>query len=235
MEPAMSTNPISNEAQRSRIHPLVAGAAVAVILASATGIAAMTGILPSSKAVSAPPTAVQPAAAQVASAPVAQQQSYAQSAPQSTVQARPAAHHHHSAPTQSYANNNSESYGGGAAQRAPQRTAPIDPFAGEVVSITPVQTAEPTTGLGALGGAVAGGLIGNQIGNGRGRTVATIAGALGGGLAGNGIEHAVRKQTSYQVQVRMQDGSYRNFTYQTAPNVQIGQRVHVSGDSLVAS
>jgi outer membrane lipoprotein SlyB len=98
-----------------------------------------------------------------------------------------------------------------------------------------VQTAEPTTGLGALGGAVAGGLIGNQIGNGRGRTVATIAGALGGGLAGNGIEHAVRKATTYQVQVRMQDGSYRNFTYQTPPSVQVGERVRVEGDSLVGA
>jgi len=44
----MNTNQTSNLPQRSRIHPLVAGAAVAVILASATGIAAMTGILPTS-------------------------------------------------------------------------------------------------------------------------------------------------------------------------------------------
>jgi len=35
--------------------------------------------------------------------------------------------------------------------------------------------------------------------------------------------------------VRMQDGSYRNFSYPTQPDVQIGQRVHVSGDSLTAS
>ena len=65
--------------------------------------------------------------------------------------------------------------------------------------------------------------------------LATVVGAVGGGVAGNGIEHAVRKQTSYQVQVRMQDGSYRNFTYATQPQVQVGQRVHVSGDSLTAS
>ena len=51
----------------------------------------------------------------------------------------------------------------------------------------------------------------------------------GGGLAGNTIEHAVHKATTYQVQVRMTDGSYRNFTYQADPGVQVGQRVRVAG------
>jgi len=87
----------------------------------------------------------------------------------------------------------------------------------EVVAVNTVQAPEPTTGHGAVGGAVAGGLSGNQVGGGRGRVLATIAGAVGGGLAGNNIEHAVRKATSYQVQVRMQDGSYRNFNYSTQP------------------
>jgi outer membrane lipoprotein SlyB len=130
-----------------------------------------------------------------------------------------------------YANNN----GYQTANEPATRPVPADPYAGEVVAINTVQSPEPTTGLGALGGAVAGGLVGNQIGGGRGKILTTIAGAVGGGLAGNGIEHAVRKQTSYQVQVRMQDGSYRNFDYQTQPPVQVGERVHVSGDQLSAS
>ncbi|MEA3124122.1 MAG: hypothetical protein QOD67_1141, partial [Caballeronia sp.] len=54
---------------------------------------------------------------------------------------------------------------------------------------------------------VLGGLAGTQIGNGRGRTAATIVGALSGGSAGNTVEHAVHKATSYDVQVRMGDGS----------------------------
>jgi hypothetical protein len=37
------------------------------------------------------------------------------------------------------------------------------------------------------------------------------------------------------LQVRMPDGSYRNFNYGTQPNVQVGERVHVYGDSLSAS
>ncbi|MGF6902171.1 glycine zipper 2TM domain-containing protein [Paraburkholderia sp. GAS348] len=239
----MNTNLNPSNPQRSRIHPLVAGAAAAVILASATGIAAMTGLLPTSHAVTEPAPPATTVAAQVASAPaVATQSAPVQQTTQQTTQqavqqaapARPRVHHTHSTPaadTPRYAND--QGY------QAPYESAPArpvaDPYAGEVVAINTVQAPEPTTGLGALGGAVAGGLVGNQIGGGRGKILTTIAGAVGGGLAGNGIEHAVRKQTTYQVQVRMQDGSYRNFSYPTQPNVQIGERVHVSGDSLTAS
>lgn len=236
----MSANLTPDVPQRNRLHPLVAGAAVSVILASAAGVAAMTGILPLSKASTAEPAAMQSASAPVVAAasttaPAVQAAqpapTYAQTAPRTATGQAPARPkpHHYRAPQTTYANGEqSQPY-------AQQRQPAIDPYVGEVASITPVQTAEPTTGLGALGGAVAGGLIGNQIGNGRGRTVATIAGALGGGLAGNGIEHAVRKATTYQVQVRMQDGSYRNFTYQTPPSVQVGERVRVEGDSLVGA
>ncbi|OAJ54683.1 glycine zipper 2TM domain-containing protein [Paraburkholderia ginsengiterrae] len=243
----MNTNLTSSNPQRSRIHPLVAGAAVAVILASATGIAAMTGLLPTSHAVTEPALPVT-AAAQVASAPLAapqpvpvQQtaqlpvQQAAQQPVQQAAPARPPVHHTHRpspTPAPGYANN--QGYQANYNNPAPRPVA-ADPYAGEVVAINTVQSPEPTTGLGALGGAFAGGLVGNQIGGGRGKILTTIAGAVGGGLAGNGIEHAVRKQTTYEVQVRMQDGSYRNFSYQTQPAVQVGERVHVSGDSLSAS
>ncbi|HYS65089.1 MAG TPA: glycine zipper 2TM domain-containing protein [Paraburkholderia sp.] len=233
----MSTNLTSSNPQRSRIHPLVAGAAVCVILASATGIAAMTGLLPTSRAVTEPASpAPTTAAAQVASAPIAAPQAApVQQTAQQAAPARPRVHHTHgttAADAPRYANNQ----GSQASYESPSaRPVAADPYAGEVVAINTVQTPESTTGLGALGGAVAGGLVGNQIGGGRGKILTTIAGAAAGGLAGNGIEHAVRKQTTYQVQVRMQDGSYRNFSYPTQPSVQVGERVHVSGDSLTAS
>ncbi|SIT44614.1 Outer membrane lipoprotein [Paraburkholderia ribeironis] len=231
----MSTNLTSSSPQRGRIHPLLAGAAVAVIVASATGIAAMTGILPTSRAVTAPPTQVVPAAAQVASAPATSLQPNAeQRVARDEAPAQPRVHHHRSAPVEQ-----APRYGSNGAYQDPAQPAPrqvaADPNAGEVVAVNTVQAPEPTTGLGAVGGAVAGGLLGNQVGGGRGRVLATIAGAVGGGIAGNGIEHAVRKATTYEVQVKMQDGSYRNFNYSTQPQVQVGQRVHVSGDSLSAS
>lgn len=245
----MSANVTNSIAQRSRIHPLIAGAAVSVILASATGVAAMTGILPVSHATPPASEQVAPAVAQAASAPltaaqqtgVVQQTNTAQPVAQPVAQQaqteapKPVVHHTHKprvAPAPQYANGD---YSQASAQPAGTRQVAADPYAGEVVAVNAVQSSEPTTGLGAVGGAVAGGLIGNQFGGGRGRILATVVGAVGGGVAGNGIEHAVRKQTSYQVQVRMQDGSYRNFTYATQPQVQVGQRVHVSGDSLTAS
>jgi outer membrane lipoprotein SlyB len=231
----MNTSLTSNSPQRGRIHPLVAGAAVAVILASATGIAAMTGILPASRATTAPSPQAVPVAAQIASTPVASPQPKAeQHVTREEAPVPPRVHHHRSVPVEQaprYANNDTYQ---NSAQLAPRPVA-VDPNAGEVVAVNTVQEPEPTTGLGAVGGAVAGGLLGNQVGGGRGRVLATIAGAVGGGFAGNGIEHAVRKATSYQVQVRMQDGSYRNFNYSTQPPVQVGERVRVSGDSLSTS
>ncbi|BCG02800.1 hypothetical protein PPGU19_073680 (plasmid) [Paraburkholderia sp. PGU19] len=245
----MSANVTNSIAQRSRIHPLIAGAAVSVILASVTGVAAMTGILPVSHATPPANEQIAPAVAQAASAPLAaaQQtgvvqptnatpQTVAQPVVQQAETEAPKPVHHtrkpRVAPAPQYANGD---YSQASAQPAGTRQVAADPYAGEVVAINAVQSPEPTTGLGAVGGAVAGGLIGNQFGGGRGRILATVVGAVGGGVAGNGIEHAVRKQTSYQVQVRMQDGTYRNFTYPTQPQMQVGQRVHVSGDSLTAS
>jgi len=232
LEIAVSANPNLSESPRSRIHPLIAAAAVAVIVVSSVGVAALTGMLPSSKAVpvaATGPTLIdtQPSDSLNGLKPNLEPQA------SSAAPTRPVTHHHTVAPPpQNYASNEINRVPAGPAFPAAPA---IDPYAGQVVSINAVRTAEPTTGLGALGGAVLGGLAGTQIGNGHGRTAATIVGALGGGLAGNTVEHAVHKATTYDVQVRMEDGSYRNFGYQTDPGLQTGQRVHVSGDSLSAS
>lgn len=231
----MNANLPSNP-QNARIHPLIAAAAVAVILVSATGVAAITGWLPTSHAVSAPPEQGASAimqSAQIASAPVT-------AAPATRSESSEARQHHHvvrATPTQGSGYRearNTDERSGAYGSPAPRASA-YDPNAGEVIAINPVQSPEPTTGVGAVGGAIAGGLLGNQFGNGRGRTLATIAGAVGGGFAGNGIEHEVRKATSYQVQVRMQDGSYRNFSYSAQPPFQPGEHVHVVGESLSAA
>jgi uncharacterized protein YcfJ len=171
----MNTNLTSNLPQRSRIHPPVAGAAVAVILASATGIASITGILPTSRATTAPSTPAVPVVAQTASASLASPQPDAQQhVTREEAPVQPRAHHHRTSPVEQaprYSNNDAYQ---NAAQSAPRPVA-VDPSAGEVVAINTVQEPEPTTGLGAVGGAVGGGLLGNQVGGGRGRVLATIA------------------------------------------------------------
>jgi hypothetical protein len=227
----MSALPNLPESKSSRIHPLVAAAAVSIILACGSGVAAMTGLLPSSKAV-APATIAsgETVTSSVASAPapVTTAPTRHPAATAALGSATPARHQPSAA----------HGYVPGEASLLPRADtgapAPaFDPDAGQVTAVNAVQTEQPTTGLGAIGGAVAGGLAGTQIGNGRGRTAATIIGALGGGVAGNAVEHAVRKTTTYQVQVRMADGSYRSFNYSSSPGVQVGERVRVSGDALM--
>lgn len=87
-----------------------------------------------------------------------------------------------------------------------------------------------TVGLGTVAGGVVGGLLGNQVGGGSGKTAMTVLGVAGGAFAGNAIEHNMKKVTSYQMRVRMNDGSLR--TIEQASAVQPGARVVVEGNTL---
>lgn len=101
---------------------------------------------------------------------------------------------------------------------------------GTIESVTPVQRAAPTSGIGAVAGGLVGGLLGNQVGGGSGKAVATVAGAVGGGFAGNAIERNTRKTTTYEVRVRMNDGSVRTIEQSNAATT--GARVVVDGNVL---
>ncbi|AIS94198.1 glycine zipper 2TM domain-containing protein [Burkholderia thailandensis] len=233
--------------QRQRLHPLVATAAGAVIVASLAATAAITGVFPKASSTDAqnPQTqaaliASQPAvdtaaAASAALAAQAAQQQAAQQQPRAVAQAAPkpasrqTTRHHHKT---------------SAAPQPPQYAQQPYPqqqqstycaSCGTVASIVPVRTAGTSSGIGAIGGAAAGGLVGNQFGRGNGRTAMTILGALGGGLAGNAVEKQVRSETDYQVQVQMQDGSTRTFTYRNPPPFGQGQRVRVENGTLVGA
>jgi uncharacterized protein YcfJ len=170
----------------SRIHPLMAAAAVSVIVVSLAGAAAITGLLPSSHSApeagattaALPMAAEAPQGAQPLQAAYAQptQGAYAQPAVASAqpapapvviketvikeVPAKPRHTVHHA----SYAQNDAPVY------REP----------------APRPAAQPN--YVAIGtGAVVGGLLGNQVGSGNGRKLATVAGIIGGGMLGNQI------------------------------------------------
>ena len=113
-----------------------------------------------------------------------------------------------------------------------QRSASVCATCGKVESVTAVKQKGEGTGLGVVGGAVVGGLLGSQVGGGSGKSVATVLGAVGGGVAGNEVEKRSRATTTYQVRVRMDDGSVRTVTQATAPAV--GQKVTVEGSTLRA-
>ena len=167
----METNQPSN-----RIHPLMAGAAVSVMLVSLVGIAAITGVLPNSHAVAAKTTPIAtqtPAIAPTSS--TAQQVATAPAFRDEAVAHKTVGHHH---PVRHAQAQTSQQYSQAPAYQrpapAPQQPAPVAP----VAQNSPI-------GIGV--GAVVGGLLGNQVGGGNGKTLATIAGAVGGGYLGNEI------------------------------------------------
>ena len=114
----------------------------------------------------------------------------------------------------------------------PVAVAQICSNCGAVESVTPIErtTKADGPGIGAVGGGVLGAVLGNQVGNGNGKTAATIIGAIGGGFAGNEVEKRMKRETVYQVGVRMEDGSRR--TIEVAQPPAVGSKVTVDGGSI---
>lgn len=107
---------------------------------------------------------------------------------------------------------------------------PICANCGTVSAVTPIQRDGTGSGGGAIAGGVLGAVVGNQVGDGGGKALATILGAVGGGFAGNAVEKKMKKETVYEVQVQMEDGSTRSFE-QTTPAA-VGAKVLVEGNAL---
>jgi outer membrane lipoprotein SlyB len=215
---------------KRKLHPLVATASVAVIILAGVGIAAFTGLLPTSRGSSAPAeqaAASTPAAPDSASAPAAPASASASSA-QAAAQA--------------------PSSSASAASQKPASTPPV-----QVAESRPAQVAESRprcldcgvveavhlvevkgqgTGIGAVAGGVAGALLGNQFGHGNGRTVMTLAGAAGGALAGNEVEKSARTTKHWNVSVRLESGATRVVSYASQPAWRPGDHVRVVNGAL---
>ncbi|AMO99179.1 glycine zipper 2TM domain protein [Collimonas arenae] len=225
---------MDNPKPNNRIHPLVATAAVAVTLASLVGVAAMTGLFPSSQG----STPQQMAAMSAAPGDYNSQQQPQQQSGQLTQNQNGAPNgqngDYQQAPNQAAA----------PMQQAPQpayAVAPRQPEAapqpaichscGRVESIQAIQHAAKPSGVGIAAGAVLGGILGHQVGHGNGNTLATVAGAVGGGFAGNEVEKRTRTNTTYQVVVRMDDGKARTFP-QSGEGWRVGDPVRVVNGHL---
>ncbi|HZQ72241.1 MAG TPA: glycine zipper 2TM domain-containing protein [Burkholderiales bacterium] len=192
---------------KSRIHPLVATAAVAVIVLSAVAVAAITGYLPGSSAQKSDPQAALQAPAPVAApAPAAA----SASAPTQIASAAPAPAH--------------------VAQAKPHCV-----NCGVVQDVKEVEVKGEGSGLGAVAGGVVGAVVGNQFGHGTGNTVMTVAGAAGGALAGNEIEKRAKTKKRYDVAVRMADGSMKTVSFEEQPTWRAGDHVKVENGVLQAS
>jgi outer membrane lipoprotein SlyB len=244
-----SNSPNPGAPRQRKIHPLVATAAGAVIIASLAATAAVTGLFP--KASSTSPTNDQTQAAQIATQPatqpaeptaqqqqaqqdqLAQQQAQQRAAAQAAQQAQQQQQQQQQPAPQVAQQQPVPVQQPNYAQQAPAQPAYCS-TCGTVEAISAVRHEGQGTGIGAVGGAVAGGLIGNQFGRGGGRTGMTILGALGGGLGGNAVEKHLRSTTDYSVRVHMESGKTRYFTYHQAPPFNQGQRVRIENGTLVA-
>ena len=198
----------------TRIHPLMAAAAVSVVIVSLAGTAAITGLLPTSRATVAPAAQLSAAMPTPTPAPVLmaaaapQQRDLDEAAP--VVRKAPVVHkapvvkhsaprdrHHHTQVARNdydqgyqprnntnYSTDNNGNNGNNGANYRENYRTP----AVQQPAAAPAQPNYVGIGLGA----VVGGLLGNQVGGGNGKKLATVAGVIGGGMLGNQIANGNR-------------------------------------------
>lgn len=220
-------NPVQSDSARRGLHPLVSAAAIAVIVMCSVGVAAVLGWLPTP---SATPHPEDPALAQAGpeGANLAPVQPGVPGQPQAPGARPPAAQAQAQAQAQG--------------RPAP---APAVPAAqacrtcGVVETIRQVQVPVKDNSdhlVGTIAGGVAGGVVGNQFGGGSGKTALTVLGAVGGALAGREVERNIRQQqtvTHYELTVRMNDGSTRQFRSAQPFAFASGDHVRVENNQLL--
>jgi outer membrane lipoprotein SlyB len=232
----------------ARLHPLLSAAAISVIVLSAAGVGALTGVLPHSVSSQKTPdaaatpaaspalpvvTPLAPAVPALAPAPEpspAKKQVIRTRAPVAPKKATPAAE-----PARDFAEDDfwRASETPRAAEPKPEvAAAPKCTNCGTVEAVREIEHKGEGTGIGAVAGGVAGAVVGRQFGNGSGRTVMTILGAAGGAYAGHEIEKKARTTKRWEVSVRLDDGSYRSVSLDTQPAWRSGDRVRYVNGAL---
>jgi outer membrane lipoprotein SlyB len=230
------------ETTSKSMHPLTAIAAVSVTLFSLAGIGAITGLIPTSHGQSTQAQTVATTEAQAKSgenaataatgAALAEKIAAHKAAPRSAAGARkatkpagePAIAASYEPPLQ-VAQNDPPA----RVEPAP-RAEPVKPLCydcGVIESMREIEKKGEGSGLGAAVGGVAGGLLGHQTGGGRGRDVMTVLGAIGGAVAGHQVEKNVKKVKSYEIAIRLDDGSSRLITQDNPPAWRAGDRVRL--------
>ena len=200
----------------SKLHPMVMAAAAAVVLVSGVGVAAIMGWLPSSNSQNQDPSLAPNGK------PLVEQSAPAPSREQAREPVREARE-----PVREQAREKQ------VVKHTPVKSAPaVCNNCGVVEAVNEIETRGEGSGVGAVGGALVGGLLGNQVGGGNGRKLATVAGAIGGAVAGNQIEGRVKSNKSYDITVRMNDGSVRKFHQTEQPSWHQGDDVRVVDGGL---
>ncbi|MCX7962820.1 MAG: glycine zipper 2TM domain-containing protein [Burkholderiales bacterium] len=103
---------------------------------------------------------------------------------------------------------------------------------GTITAIREINKPGQATGVGAVAGAVVGGIVGRELGGRDHRTAGTVVGAVGGGVAGHMIEKKAREGRTWEISVRMDDGTSRVFHQDSHPSWSAGTRVRVVDGAL---
>ncbi len=213
--------PAPTESPRRGLHPLVAAAAVAVIVMCSVGVAAVMGWLPTPSATPHAEDARVQAGPEGANLAPAQPASPGQ--PQAPGARPPAAQ--------------AQAQAQGRPAPAPAAQACRTCGVVETIRQVPVPVKDNSDHLvGTIAGGVAGGVVGNQFGGGSGKTALTVLGAVGGALAGREVERNIRQQqtvTHYELTVRMNDGSTRQFRSAQPFAFASGDHVRVENNQLL--
>ena len=208
------------QATSNKLHPLLWVAAVAVIILSAAGVAAIFGVIPT---VGSSSKQAEPIAA-VPTAPAATARPAEQPPARKVAAAKPA----EPKPAQKSATQPTQV----AAQPAPAPAICVN--CGTIESVTEKTQKGEGTGIGAVAGGVAGAVLGSQVGKGGGKTAATVIGGVGGAVAGHQAERYIRKTTKWEIIVRMEDGAAREFDVDTQPVWRVGDRVKIENNVIMA-
>lgn len=207
-----------------RLHPLLTTAAISLTVFSAVGVAALAGLLPASKSSSPPVVAEQP---KETAKPVAQVEKPVAAKPKPVSVAKaprivePVVYREFDAPLPPPVT--------AQAPRVEEAPEPIAQpgIAGTVEAVREVTQLGDAKGIGAVAGGVLGGVLGSQFGRGDGRKLLTVLGAAGGAFAGNHAEKQARESRSWEISVRLDDGSTRTIASAVQPLWHAGDRVRL--------
>jgi outer membrane lipoprotein SlyB len=226
---------------KARLHPLLTAAAISVTVFSAVGVAAVTGLIPSSlgfhkdapvqeqASLQAPAEEVKPVEPVVAPAPQPPQHTAAKPVKKPVARtttpkpATPVAYSDYGTPPPP------PPYAQAPAQAVETPKPVVQPGnLATVQAVREVKDAGESTALGPIAGGIAGAVLGNQIGKGHGsQKVITVLGAAGGAFAGRAVEKQARGTTHWEIDVRRDDGAAETVRSDVAPSYQPGQRVRL--------
>jgi outer membrane lipoprotein SlyB len=217
------------DAQKRTLHPLLTAAAVSVMVLSAVGVAAIAGLIPTSKGSAkedTPVAAVEAPAAKPEPLPAAQPTP----APVHKPVKKHLAHKAAAAPAP-VAYNDYPAQMSQAPQPAEAPKPVVKPgLLGTVESVREVTKDGEAKGVGAVTGGVVGAVLGHQLKH--ESKLVTLVGGAAGAFIGNEAEKRQRATKHWEMTVRFDDGTTQTISSEAAPFWHQGDRVRLLDGKL---